>query len=232
MQRATERAMAVAAVIGLSGCLSAPPGDALLSVDAAPEEVDAAGESDASPAIDLLPAGLPSSTATLGDTEGGSPYDLLCPPGRFITGLDAAESGVGLTQLRATCSRLQIGAGGQTEVIDSVYTAAVGTDTDAEALEPVDCSPGLIAVGFTGSLNGNDLVAHLELDCAPVEWAPGPVTAEPSETTAPLGVRDSFASGSGMCDAGRAAGGIAGQSGLLVDSFRLQCFELEARSAE
>ena len=223
--------MATAAAIGLTGCLSAPPGDAAVSVDAGPGD-DAAGEDDPGPALDLFPAGLPSSTATLGDSEGGGLYELLCPPGRFITGLDAEDSGAGLAQLRATCSRLRLGSGGDTEVIDSVYTQAVGTDTDVEQLEPIDCSPGLIAVAFEGSLNDQDLVAHLDLHCAAVEWTSGPVMAESSETSPSLGLPDIFATGSGMCPPGRAAGGISGRSGLMVDAFRLRCFELEARPAE
>jgi len=232
MRRATSRAIAAAASIGLTGCLSAPSEGGPAPADGDAAGVDASSDGDVAPAtVDLLPTGLPSTTALLGDQDGGSTYDLLCPPGRFVTGLDSAGSIFGLARLRATCSRLQIAVDGQTEVLDSVYTAPVGEDADAEAIEPVDCSPGLIAVGYDGSLSENDVVTHLALNCAPVEWAPGPVMAEPSEATPELGQPDGFATGSGMCDPGWAAGGIAGQSGLLIDSFQLQCFQLEARPA-
>src|SRR5688572_5791724 len=100
MRSGTGRWLAATAALGLAGCLAAPPDRAVSGADAAAPS-DAGGA-----AFDLLPSGLPSSTGQLGDDDGGSPYDLLCPPGRFVTGLASAQNGFGLTRLRASCSRL------------------------------------------------------------------------------------------------------------------------------
>ncbi len=133
---------------------------------------------------------------------GGDVYDELCPDGRFVIGLRGSEDD------------------GAPIVADS------GTE-----LAPIRCSEGLVAVGYHGSENGNELVSHLQLSCARLDWEEVAVVRVPSETTGELGSPDDFATADGLCDGGMVAGGIAGRSGLSIDAFALDCFAVEARPA-
>jgi len=222
------RSIATVAAAALSGCLAAPP-DGLPSAGAA--DAGASG-GDASTALDLVVSGSASITAEVGG-PGGDDYDELCPEGRFVTGLDGTNNGAGMASVQAICSRFQLGpAPGKITQVDQVKGAAVVGDPGEIDLELVTCSDGLVVVGFHGSENGNEVVSHLQLSCAPLDWDGAAVVREPSEMTAELGSPDEFATADGLCDGGMVAGGISGRFGLLIDAFALDCFAVEAMAAE
>jgi len=206
----------------LAGCLASPP-------DSLPSPDDGA---DAAIAIDLVVSGGSSPTGTVGG-PGGDDYGVPCPDRRFVTGLDGTNNGAGMTSVQAICSRFQLGlASDEITHVDDVDGAPVIGDTDATDLAPIRCSTGLVAVGFHGSENDNELVSHLQLSCAQLVWDGAAVVLSPSELTAELGSPDDFATSDGLCAEGTVAGGIAGRVGLLIDAFRLDCFEVVARAAE
>ncbi len=220
------RSFAILAAAALAGCLDAPPGS--LPGPDSPVIDDA----DAAVALDLVASGTPSSTTEVGGPGGGD-YDEPCPDGRFLTGLDATNNGAGMTSVQAICSRFQLGpAPGEITEVDHVDGAPVVGDPDGYGLEPITCSEGLVVIGFHGSENGNEVVSHLELTCAPFAWDGVAVIREPTEMTGELGSPDSFKTADGLCGGGMIAGGISGRFGLLVDAFALDCFDVEAMAAE
>jgi hypothetical protein len=218
----------LAAVATLAGCLASPPD----SVDAPGGDAGGA-QGDAGPAgRQIVPSGTASSSESIGG-EGGDPYSTLCPDGRLVTGLGGSENGAGMAILYALCGALQITESGDVELVDTVEGEMIVGDPESDRLDPVECSAGLVAVGYGGSKNGNEVVAHLQLDCAPIVWDGNAATVgDPAELTGELGTPEPSGLGNGTCGSGRAAAGLAGGSGLLIDRFQLECFTIEAKQAE
>jgi hypothetical protein len=223
------RSIYVVAAAGLAGCLGVPPDAPPLSRG---DAGDAASGPDASAAgVDLIPGGTPSTTDALGGTGGGG-YTAFCPDDRFVTGLAASANGFGIASVQAICSRFQLAPSGEVALVDSVDGDAIVGDPDATALAPISCSAGLVVVSFEGSENGNEVVSHLQLACAPMNWDGVAVVRDATELTDEIGSPDDYATGGGACPTGMAAGGISGRYGILIDAFRLECFEVVARAAE
>ncbi len=213
----------------LAGCLGSPP-NGLPDPGTGDGAADAGASADASPTFDLAPSGTPTSTELFGGPGGGA-YGAFCPGDRFVIGLAGAYDGFGLSTVQAICGHFQV-VGDSVILVDSVDGEEIVGNTDGGVLEPIACSDGLVAVGFEASENDNEVISHLQLSCAPLTWDGVAVVRDPSELTPELGPPDAFATGSVACDAGMAAGGISGNSGLLIDAFQLDCFSVGASPAE
>lgn len=217
------------APVALAGCLSAPPQAGEVPDGDGASDVDSTASGDAM-VRDLVPSGATARSEPIGGI-GGDPYEAPCPDDRLVTGLDASENGAGMTAVIARCGRFQIGPDDVVHLIDTIDGDAIEGDPDSTPLDAVECTPGLIAVGYQGTANFNDVVSQLQLLCAPILWdGQTAVAGDGVELTAGLGTEDEPA-GSGACDSGEAAAGIAGRFGLLIDQFQLDCSALEVRPA-
>ena len=192
-------------------------------------EHDAASGADGSVALAQVVTPFGSAT-TIGDLggDGGSAFSADCPEGRLITGLDAEDNDFGLCRLRAVCSRLVVREGA-VEVLDPATTQTFGSESSYYDIDPVDCPLGSVLVAFEGSVSAADLVQHLRLSCAPIQWDGSDVSLGPAAEVSPdLGSPSSGGSGVGACPAGQLAAGIAGRAGTIVDRFQLRCYQLIA----
>lgn len=196
---------------------------------------DSVGERDAASGADgamplaqvVRPYGPATTIGDLGG-DGGSAFTAECADGHLVTGLDAEDNDFGLCRLRAVCSRVVL-RDGEVEVLDPAATESFGNESSYYDIEPVDCPVGSVLVSFEGSVSDDDLVHHLRLSCAPIQWDGRQVSLGAAlEVAANLGSPSSDGSGEGACPVGQLAAGIAGRAGSIVDRFQLRCYQVTA----
>jgi hypothetical protein len=140
---------------------------------------------------------------------GGRPFEVKCPPGMRVVGVDVFLQGTLVNGIRPFCLRPDAAAG--TEPRPALM---IGRQTDRR--EPLRCDPNMVAVGIAGRAGAR--VDRFTLLCGPAD--------EPERETREL--RGIGGSGGtyyrARCSEGSVSG-FRGNAGAAVDSVGAICME-------
>lgn len=179
-----------------------------------------------------------TATATQG-SDGGSPFEDVCPEGEVLVGLRGGVNGITIAGISAICAAMRVSEAHPYTI--SLTPAAIIPNVrgvmGSEEPETQVCPPGAAVAGFEGSTvlydpsNPRPILLRLSLVCASihVEGPPEAPTTRLGETTHTPSLGGPDDQGEVFkpihCPPNQIARGIHGRSGLLVDAFGLGCAE-------
>ena len=158
--------------------------------------------------------------------QGGSAFEVDCPVGQVLVGLQVDFLGQPnglLSGVEGRCATVDVSAAEPRSIALSPGASLdrQGGDDPAGPTERM-CPDGEVVVGFDARVG--DWLDALALRCAPVSWMVGPGLAPGEATALPwAGSTSSAPVPSVDCDAPEVAIGLHGRSGAWLDAFGLRC---------
>ena len=195
---------------------------------------------DASDASDASDGGNAVTYSGLFGSIGGTTYEDRCPPGQLLIGFEGGAvasgfySGV-LSKLRTLCGTpaLPVGASPAITIGPGGVVPDAGEPRGSEAVSPaavqVSCPANQVVVAIRGDTIAKDfpperdLVAYVEIACAPLAYVNGAVTIGTATSAGGVGGASGTSAGPFECGPNEVAAGVRVHAGDIIDGMEARC---------